>query len=538
MSRSLIPSTSASPSAASSKRCSAYDPPRMGPSMAYPLRGAGRSQAPHGPRHRSRSGRCRPQRGVGAIAGAARSESTRHAALAQQRRRVARRAGRSRALRACQRQQGNEQAHQERRPHRHQARADRAAACGLNDRSVSVARGEGARLALHRHEPRASAIGVGQSRSVDGRRCGVLDGGTVTAYYNENDLRAAEWLRNLIGGGHIAPGIVDTRSIEEVRPDELKPFTQCHFFAGIGLWSHSLRLAGWADTGPCWTGSCPCQPFSVAGKGRGTADERHLWPAFFHLIAQRQPSVIFGEQVASADGRTWLATVRSDLEATGYAVGAADLCAAGVGAPHIRQRLYWVADAERVQRSAAQGFAYAGTDGRNYSGMRGEVRGLADSTILGRRQRSSYYEGSIPRTGAAQRRGFGLTNDGDIGVGLGDADDSGPERRRDELGEHAGECAAWASSPWRDVEWLQCTDGKARPTQPGLFPLAHGLPRSVGLLPAGRRRLVAMAGLDDASLRRARQYRVTTLRGYGNAIVPQVAREFIAAYMDAVVGHP
>lgn len=171
----------------------------------------------------------------------------------------------------------------------------------------------------------------------------------MSAYYNEIDPFAADWLRELIRAGHIAPGEVDTRSIEDVAPDDLTGFAQCHFFAGIGTWSYALRRAGWADNRPVWTGSCPCQPFSAAGKRKGTADERHLWPAFFHLIGQCRPVTVFGEQVASCDGLAWFDLVSSDLEGTGYAVGAVDTCAAGFGAPHIRQRLYWVAHADGKQ---------------------------------------------------------------------------------------------------------------------------------------------------------------------------------------------
>lgn len=166
----------------------------------------------------------------------------------------------------------------------------------------------------------------------------------MPAFYNEIDPYAAEWLRSLIAAGLIAPGIVDERSVEDIEPNELLRFEQCHFFAGIGVWSHALRLAGWPDDRPVWTGSCPCQPFSAAGKGEGFADERHLWPAFFHLIKVCRPRVVFGEQTASKDGLQWLDLVQSDLEGSGYACGAVDLCAAGFGAPHIRQRLYWVAD--------------------------------------------------------------------------------------------------------------------------------------------------------------------------------------------------
>jgi DNA (cytosine-5)-methyltransferase 1 len=165
------------------------------------------------------------------------------------------------------------------------------------------------------------------------------------AYYNEIDPFAAAWLRNLIAAGHIAPGEVDERSIVDVQPDDLKGYTQCHFFAGIGGWSLALRMAGWPDDLAVWSGSCPCQPLSSAGLRKGHADQRHLWPAFHRLIAERIPATCFGEQVASKDGREWFAGIRADLEALGYACGGADLCAAGVGAPHIRQRLFWVGNA-------------------------------------------------------------------------------------------------------------------------------------------------------------------------------------------------
>lgn len=128
----------------------------------------------------------------------------------------------------------------------------------------------------------------------------------MTAYYNEIDPYAAQWLRNLIDAGLIAPGDVDERSIVDVQPEDLEGYTQCHFFAGIAGWSQALRLAGWPDDRPVWTGSCPCQPFSAAGKGAGANDTRHLWPEFFRLIEACRPRTIFGEQVASALGRQWL----------------------------------------------------------------------------------------------------------------------------------------------------------------------------------------------------------------------------------------
>jgi DNA (cytosine-5)-methyltransferase 1 len=176
-------------------------------------------------------------------------------------------------------------------------------------------------------------------------------------FYNDNDPKACAWLRELIADGHLPPGDVDERSILEIKADELRGFDQCHFFAGVGFWSLALQWAGLGTTPGIWTGSCPCQPFSCAGAGKGTADERHLWPVFRDLIVACRPSVVFGEQVASAAvigkvgrgaakpaGPVWLDGVRADVEAAGYAFGAAVVGAHSVGAPHIRQRCYWVAD--------------------------------------------------------------------------------------------------------------------------------------------------------------------------------------------------
>lgn len=298
----------------------------------------------------------------------------------------------------------------------------------------------------------------------------------MTAYYNEIDPFAAQWLRNLIAAGHIAPGVVDERSIEDVTPDDLHGFTQCHFFAGIGVWSLALRRAGWPDDKPVWTGSCPCQPFSAAGKGNGFADERHLWPAFFHLISECKPGIIFGEQVASKDGLGWLDLVQTDLEATNYAVGAVDLCAAGFGAPHIRQRLYWVADSD-VKLGNRCGNEW--TTGWDEYPDSGATNRLGDSKHNGFVADS--LSGSLSESQNKRRL----------------LESERPDARTDIL-----PISSPTNGHWRDTDWLLCRDDKWRAAEPGTFPLADGITCRVG-----------------------------KLRAYGNAIVSPVAEEFIRAYM-------
>ena len=171
-------------------------------------------------------------------------------------------------------------------------------------------------------------------------------------FYNEWDAYSAHWLKNLIKEGHIPKGVVDERDIKDIEPDELIRYRQCHFFAGIAGWSYALELANWGDR-EVWTGSCPCQPFSHAGKGTGASDERNLWGVWLSLIKVAKPNTIFGEQVASAVGKKyqWLDAVSNDLENEGYRIGAGILPACSVQAPHIRQRLWFVADTHDNRRN-------------------------------------------------------------------------------------------------------------------------------------------------------------------------------------------
>lgn len=415
------------------------------------------------------------------------------------------------------------------------------------------------------------------------------------AYYNENDDFCADWLEGLIEKGLIAPGDVDRRSILDVKPSDLSGYTQCHFFAGIGIWSAALREAGWSDIRPVWTGSCPCQPFSQAGKGGGFDDERHLWPAFHWLIKQCRPEVVVGEQVASPDGLRWLDLVQDDMEGENYAFGALDTSAAGscmgfaeteegqgtiewirgallhcpdpflaaglrdfaawagtrlgYGPAHIRQRLYWVAHSERGA-AERHGYSLERAPGGMQSASRqqrvrvdigngGAIVGVADADggnasterlQRSREQRQQPQDGSDCEWGGADheladsmpaRRTEGRPIAGDRQAsglcavdGLVHAEreglegqsrngDEGNEPRR--VGEEQSRSAAETSIV--GSQWIICTDGKARQTQPGIQPL-----------------------VDDWK----GPSRVAVLRASGNALNKAQAVQFIKAMMECV----
>ncbi|EKK5925259.1 DNA cytosine methyltransferase [Enterobacter hormaechei] len=345
------------------------------------------------------------------------------------------------------------------------------------------------------------------------------------ALYNEIDPFAAQWLRNLIAGGHIAPGEVDERSIEDVTPDDLRGFTQCHFFAGIGVWSHSLRLAGWPDDKPVWTGSCPCQPFSAAGKGDGFADERHLWPHFFHLISECRPQHVFGEQVASGNANTWFDLVQADLEGMGYAFGLVPFTSAGIGAPHIRERAYWVAHAHSQIDDRRRDVRANGWD--EHSDCSNPDR-LADTH--NDRQQSGCWPScgcKCAKAGIHLRRSIKACRLGDTNLtrleGLGGNDCAagwkGQTRSVTAPGVHMR--ALEVNGFWRDADWLLCRDGKWRPVEPGTFPLVDGAAARMGRVEPGVARV-------------ASSNRVGRLKGYGNAINAQAAAEFVRAYMEGL----
>jgi len=333
----------------------------------------------------------------------------------------------------------------------------------------------------------------------------------MSVYYNEFDPKAAAWLRELISAGLIPAGEVDQRSICDVQPVDLDGFTQCHFFCGVAGWSQALQLARWPADRPVWTGSCPCQPFSCAGKGLGTADERHLWPVFFNLIRERRPVAVFGEQVANAISKGWLDGISADLESAGYACGATVLGAHSVGAPHIRQRLYWVAQSQGNQHDQRE-----------------------------------------PNGNAAG--GDGFANSGEISGGLAYSQQPGLEghTRHEHDWNEPGRDGAHADGPvaqggpafWSAFDLIPCRDGKTRriPKLESIF--QHVVNEFPGGMDALRdscggqneeEKDEIMKAIESFPLAGKVPGRAMLLKGSGNAIVPQVAAEFIRAVNEVSV---
>ena len=286
--------------------------------------------------------------------------------------------------------------------------------------------------------------------------------------YNDNESFSAEWMRELTKAGGLSSGDISEDSIKSLKAETLKNYKRVHLFAGIGGWEYALQLAGWPEDWPVWTGSCPCQPFSGAGRGKGIEDERHLWPEMFRLIKGCKPPVIFGEQVASPAGIDWMQSVQADLEGAGYEVGKLDLCAAGLGAPHIRQRIFWVA--HRI----GAGLERLTWDGNRSDKSRriqeDEAGSAAESCVNGRLDGT--YGQCFPTAG-----------------------------------NYSGRWPNATQGFWSNPDWLFCRDGRWRPVEPGTFTMAHGVSNRVG-----------------------------KLRGYGNAIVPQVAAWFIKQTISWIKG--
>ena len=285
----------------------------------------------------------------------------------------------------------------------------------------------------------------------------------------------------------------------------------------------------WSDTRPVWTGSCPCQPYSAAGKGKGAADERDLWPVWFRLIRECRPATVFGEQVSSAIAHGWLDRLAHDLEGEGYAIGSAEIPACGAGAFHKRERLWFVANADTGRRGSVitggNDLYRDNTGGLKTNGLSREANQNDGVMGYANTEWQPQQGGAFGKSG----RWFGDTSASrDVAY-----DESQRCERRNDVTKQTGG-SAWATSctlayaisqrgcsgnsdgknaenadtsSERNgaIQWLDCPDGKARPVMPGVRLLANGFPE-----------------------------RIPLLRAAGNAIDPRPAAEFIKAAKECL----
>lgn len=224
----------------------------------------------------------------------------------------------------------------------------------------------------------------------------------------------------------------------------------------------------WCDRIDVLTGGFPCQPFSVAGKLKGTEDDRYLWPAMLGVIRTIRPRWVVGENVYGlvnwSEGMVF-DTVCTDLENEGYEVGAYVLPACAVDAPHRRDRIWIVA-----HRADAR----SETMPKRPNGIHADAF-ASDSSKERRRKRA----GKTHKRQEYQKigRGFQSTIDRLSGCGItSDPDSSG------------GSADYW----------------KNFPTQSPVCSRNDGL----------------SAGLGSITFPK---WRRESIRAYGNAIVPQVA---------------
>jgi len=249
------------------------------------------------------------------------------------------------------------------------------------------------------------------------------------------------------------------------------------------------------------TGGFPCQPFSVAGKQKGTSDDRHLWPEMFRIIKELTPRWIIGENVKGLvnlqDGMVF-ETVCTDLEGEGYEVRAFNIPAAGVGAPHRRERI-WI-----VGHSKHNGSSTTEIKRRDNKINDGAQEGTNKTSEFKRANRSSNNE-IMEDSRRALRQGTELreTNEDEVREGYADQH----QRPGSTSESNVANASAGRRAP-QEGEIQTRGNGTEHQgwwsTEPNVGRVAHGV--------SGR---------------------VYRLKGLGNSIVPQIAEEIGKAIIEA-----
>jgi DNA (cytosine-5)-methyltransferase 1 len=161
-----------------------------------------------------------------------------------------------------------------------------------------------------------------------------------------------------IGGLDLAAEWAGFQTVGQIELKEYPYKVLCQHWPDVPKWrdikdvtSKSIRRAGITQPPTLLSGGFPCQPFSTAGQRRGAEDDRYLWPEMFRLVQQLRPAWVVGENVAGIISMA-LDDVCSDLESAGYSYRAFVIPAAATGAPHLRQRVFVVANTGGVRLKA------------------------------------------------------------------------------------------------------------------------------------------------------------------------------------------
>lgn len=243
------------------------------------------------------------------------------------------------------------------------------------------------------------------------------------------------------------------------------------------------------------TGGFPCQPYSLAGKRKGKDDERHLWPEMLRAIREIQPRWVVGENVFGlVNWNGWLVfhEVQADLEAEGYEVFPYVLPAAGINAPHRRDRIFFVA--YRASKGLERGTGQS-IQGRSIRFTKCSNENAPNPNSNGQHRCDSEHEiNASEGRQYAQRNTFPSLFDGYITDADGNGGRENNGQRESKLANENG-----SRSYWQDF-----------PTQSPICGRNDGLPTE----------------LDGITFSK---WRNESIKAYGNAIVPQVALQIFKA---------
>ena len=183
-------------------------------------------------------------------------------------------------------------------------------------------------------------------------------------------------------------------------------------------------------------GGYPCQPFSVAGLQKGEEDPRHLWPEYFRLVRELRPSYVIGENVGGHI-RLGLDSVLEDLDSENYTVRCFSVEAASLGAPHRRERIFWIAEnmadsypgfSELTDEEIQAGWHALNGSGSGFDVSHAQFKGLEGRSRDNRGGGREVLSG-IEDDGHSVRRQVRRTGGEDGGAAADDVSDTQGERR-------------------------------------------------------------------------------------------------------------